>query len=66
MLAIEPFLKSLLIKTVLYEVVIGRPLGGKDRPAVIDQRENYRPLKAFIFGLNVVNNTFKLDICIES
>ena len=62
----KPFGNRVLIKRPIRQVFVGRALAGKDRPAIIDQRDDKARFYALVLGLDMINDVVKFYVCIKT
>jgi hypothetical protein len=65
-LARQPLTKLLFVEVALRQVRIAGPLAGEDRAAIVDERHQLGLGQTFVLGLDMVDNTVVLDICIKA
>jgi len=63
-LPLKPFGQGPFIQTAVQEIVIRFAFAGKDRPPIVNKRHYYRRRYAFVFGLDVVNDTVEFDVSV--
>jgi len=63
-LTLETLHQNLLIKAAGDQIVIRRAFGCEDLPLHINERQDQRRAQTLIFGLHVVNDAVKFNVCV--
>jgi hypothetical protein len=52
------------VKAARHQIIVRRTLTRQDRASGINQRQNYRRVQAFIFGLHVIDDSVEFDVSV--